>query len=445
MNWLLLILGVFLTAAFVTIVVILVKRHGGGTPVYKDQCKSNKDCSVTQKCAYNRDYDRTICIPKDKTECDLYPYTKLVECELDKKDGICNLCVNSPQWGCVEVTDKKPYKWSQKDKTLTLPNSPAGKGWCLPPVIQKSKCNNLTSDSILIQTENEKGQTVYEWGCHCQLPNLFMQDSPGSNCNEELACGYPDDGDLYVPVGDKKCTRTSDCASGQVCWTADGKPPQAGSDASCFAPWTDNQDVDPRSGACKCKTGLKYYGIHDTKTGTYVKNCVSDSCAPNGHIENGVCVCNPGYIRCPEDVNNPNLTSHCKNNPTCIPDPCMPNGSFDTSSKAKACTCVGKNLANVVSENSPTGWICNDLCDPGPCGSHGDCYVTGDEPHKQAQCQNCKCPWTNDPVGSTPASTTCGNNDNRQDNGAECVSDSDCCHGNCSFCGWTGGSFCGGC
>jgi hypothetical protein len=422
MKWPLIVFGVLIIAAVVAIIVIMATRKASSNN-YKDMCTTDKDCNSSQKCILDKDYNRKICADKDKIECNLFPYTELVECDLNQKDGVCATCVNSPEWGCVEVSKDKPYTWSQDGKILNLPDSNPGEGWCLPPVIQKNLCNNKTSDSILIKTGDS-----YTWGCHCQLPNLITQDSPGDNCNSLLACGArTSDGTLLVPIPNTpSCTTNKDCPDpGQVCWTADGTTPGIGENGACFAPWLNNQDVDPRDGACQCKQGLTYSDLSDPKTGIYIKNCVSDTCAPHGKKEGGTntCVCEPGYIRCPEDVKDLSVKQMCKANPTCIPDPCAPQGTYNLTSQS--CDCGEGTWANTLA-NSAVGYICTDLCNPGPCGNRGTCTTSGDEPNKKAVCEDCVCPWSN-----TSTDTSCSTNNGKFPSRNDCYDNSQCCSDNC--------------
>lgn len=481
-------------------------------PIYKPSCNSDSDCLSSQRCIYVPEYSRKICVDFGKTPCKLEP-TQLTQCDLNNPSACLN-CVNLPEFKCIEVsygkldinnsgskyadgivtvnggsgknmsiniktsngkiinasvhypgigykkndiltvnggingsviliTEPKPYIW-KKDKTIiNIPESNANKGWCLPPIPSFKNCNELTSNTVLINT----GNNTYEWGCECNIPNLFTQSSPSENCNIELACGYPEDGTLYIPSS-TTCNTDADCNTGGYCYLSTTDEHEFNNKKYCYYDWLKNQNIDPRDGICKCIKGKTYIGY---KIGDqYFKNCVNDSCAPNGKSTKNnclndmtsCCICNSGYIRCPDDIpiSNTTLYNQCKTVPQCIKDPCQPLGHFDPINKT--CICDATSTSALIDDDqSPIGVSCIDLCKGnGPCGNRGTCYVTGTDPNKKSACKNCKCPWAN--VG---ADQTCLYNTGQKDDGDTCLYDSDCCSHDCKNCWWGGYKQCTHC
>lgn len=350
--------------------------------------------------------------------------------------------------------NQNPYNWKQGDNIINVPESLENKGWCLPDVKQQTtSCNQFTSDTILIEYQNKK----YEWGCHCKIQNLFDQSSPLSDCNVEKACGYErGSGELYViknpdSSGNKwSCTKTEDCAQAgedSLCCVVDTTGNGTGNcddeitgDKYCHVPWLSQPNSDPRYSRCNCIQGLTYYGYSNDDF--YTKDCVADSCQPNGTKSGETCNCNVGYINCPEDIPVSVLKTRCTDSPRCIPDPCNPLGQYDKSSHT--CNCNKIETAEILLDSdSPIGVLCHDLCkNNGPCGDRGKCIVTGTTPNKVASCI-CSCPWCNygDSGCSSPDhSNTCIGNTGKSLLNGNCHSNDDCCPGlNCSYNPFTGG------
>ena len=341
--------------------------------------------------------------------------------------------------------NQNPYNWKQGDNIINVPESLANKGWCLPDVKQQTtSCNQFTSDTILVENEDKK----YEWGCHCTIQNLFDQSNPSENCNVEKACGYESGlGELYViknpDTGNNwQCTKTEDCSQAgadSLCCVVDTTGTGSGNcgdDVSgeqkyCHVPWLSQQDSEPRYGRCKCDSGLTYYGYSNDDV--YTKDCVTDSCQPYGIKSGDTCICNVGYINCPEDIPDSGLKTNCTSNPRCIPDPCAPLGQYDKSSKT--CNCNGIDTSGInFDSSSPTGERCIDLCaNNGPCGERGTCRVTGTGANKVASC-TCSCPWCNYGDPGCPANpnpsktdTVCSGNTRKGKRSEPCYGDDECC------------------
>lgn len=355
------------------------------------------------------------------------------------------------------LNDPTPYNWKQGDKSLYLPESEEGKGWCLPNIEKQTDlCNKFTSDNILINM----GEDKYKWGCYCTTPDMFDHsgDDSLSNCNTEKACGSEQNlGSLWVIRKDQKvCTKDSDCGSdikqSRCC------PPDTGSGSCsdsalpgekkhCYVKWKTQQDTDPRDGRCECTAEGTTYSGSQSGSNSYIKVCVTDGCAPNGKKQTSCdgdvtakycCDCNDGYIRCPEDIVDIELKQRCSSFPQCIKDPCAPLGRWDPNQRTCICDKNSTSVA-VPDTNSPVGMTCVDLCNPGPCGDRGNCVVTGKDSNKKAECINCKCPWCNPgdpgcPSGKDPVEKRClVNSGKTQREGDACDKSKGCCKGSCSY------------
>lgn len=379
------IIGLFLSI----ITVILVLHFSSPSGSFKKSCSSDDDCSDGGKCIYDPDYNKKICT--SGKYCNILDTDNLLECTPGKSD--CDICINQPAYTCVVVDKDNPYKVRKGNKDINLPDSNPGKGWCLPPFKSSNKCNPMTADTVLEQTVDSEGNTIYEWSCLCKYPDLVTK-SQGGDCDVVVACG-------------------EHIENGGVLYTEDNTR------------WNKDKNTDPRKGSCKCPTGEKYIG-----TSTY-KECVSDSCAPNGHIgEDRKCVCNPGWISCPDQVSNENISKYC--NPSmsiCIPDPCYPGGEYN---KQTGCTCKHPDYIRVANEDSPTSAKCRKACPSSVCDDRGTCKVTTDPKTNEPTevCYDCNCPYTN--VGDTDklCSVDSGKEPRK---GNSCDKPSDCCSGKCKY------------
>jgi|694.fasta_scaffold11241_5 hypothetical protein len=365
-----------------------------------------------------------------------------------KNDTITILCDDSDNSATLKFSEN-PYIWKHGTDIINVPESLENKGWCLPDVKQTTSCNQFTSDTILVEYEDNK----YEWGCHCTIQNLFDQLSPLSDCNLEKACGHDSGfGDLYVVKNmddgnQLKCNTNSECITAgadSLCCVPDTTGNLSGScddnvsgseQKYCHVPWLSQPNSDPRYGRCKCGTGLTYFGYSDTNI--YTKNCVKDSCEPNGIKVDTSCECNPGYIRCPEDTKNISYKQNCEGQPQCIPDPCQPFGTYDKD--AKSCNCI--DTAGIADDKSNSiGETCVEFCkNNGPCGDRGTCILIGSDSYRKPFCKNCRCPYCN------PGDTGCGSSEpgypnnctlrmpNMAEPGQDCFGMTCCAPGECKY------------
>lgn len=417
-------------------------------------CQKSSDCPSGMKCIPNPENPgKNECFPINKKFCVITPFTALKECDPTDKNS-CQDCLNIPSFNCVVVNKNKPYTWKQGNKTISIPDSSPGKGWCLPDVDTRQFCNPFTADYVLEQT----GENEYSWGCYCKYPNLF--DHSGgpntlSDCTFVRACGTPEEeGNLVVPTS-QECTKDSDCGSTGKCLYPKSPGP-CGSNATgpkfCHIPWQGDtqKTINPLDGQCICDADKELtYQCIDTGAGYYEMNCVkntcgqyptSTNCQAGGCRENPpdkCCVCPTGYLRCPDDIpiGDSPLCNHCYDyGPSCIPDPCRigddSNGYYDKNrSGGPGCVCPGENMAPVADTDSPVGEICQDLCrGNGPCANRGTCYVDRTEVNPVAKCCNCVCPYTND---GDPTETCSGDNNKRMEYN-DCDSNDQCCSNNCT-------------
>lgn len=486
-----LILIIFGALLFLTIIVMVVHAAVNKSHL-SESCSTDADCEKGDSCIYNPDQKEKQCVSSNKFFCKIDPPSELTKCECTEVDehgvcispakSLCDKCINQPEFKCVQVSAKYPYSWQQGDKKITIPNSPDGYGWCLPPVVKEVKCNPYISEEILMET-NIPGE--YEWGCYCKYPNLFGNDSPGQNCNFTYACGASVSGGgseslgkLYVPTPEKKsCHEDNDCGDEKKCldpylptpcgYNA-GKPSKHIETADCkktgtcvcHQEWLGDLTVtaNPLEGQCVCdKLGsdqLDYQcvvrnpdyfemncvkGICDGFEVTK-ENCNSSQCYkqdPNDPQSPCMCCeCPDGYIQCPDQItaDNQGLILYCQERPTCIKDPCstpeVPGGYWDGTQ----CQC-GPGMTYIEDENSAVGQICIDPCaGNGPCGHRGTCYFPEDaKDAEDARCCNCVCPYTNENDNSCTCAGTAQNDSGsiKQGAGADCCNDDDCCSGDC--------------
>lgn len=453
----------------ITIIIIIIRsRKKSGR--LSEECSSNSDCPKTDVCIPNpEDGNKLQCFPADKKFCEIMPVSELTMCKLDDSTS-CNMCLNNPQFSCVEVSNTKPYTWRKDNKVVKLPNSPPGFGWCLPNVVNRDiTCNPYTSEYVLEQVGNNE----YQWGCLCKYPNLFDHGGGDvfSDCTMVRACGEVDGfGNLYVPHPDsKKCKSNSDCENGDKCLpelspspcgvSSGGQKPTDGDctteDCYCHTTWSNEimDQVNPLYGRCVCDSaqGLEYECIV-TSDDSYQMNCVKGTCIGGSRQQDPekcnqdqckkdgtnceCCVCPTGMIRCPDDLPSDSImVQYClTNGPMCIPDPCatVPGGHWDKSKNS--CVCPGGDGIGVYEDlNSSVGQICKNYCDPSPCGNRGTC--TYDPTTQHATCTGCKCPWTNKGDANCTCSQTimgtCTNTTPKMAYGEPCECDKQCCSGKC--------------
>jgi hypothetical protein len=403
--------GIIIVIAVSAIAIIIIFNLFSTSGEYQKSCNTDADCT-RGTCKFDPDYNKKICT--SGKVCSTIS-TNLLECDPSGANNDCNVCINEPAYACVVVDDLHPYKVKEGTKVVSLPNSKPGKGWCLLPFKPSVKCSSLTSDTILTESIDAKGDVVYEWTCLCKFPNLVTKTT-GGDCNIEVACGAHENiGSLFVPDGGTvACTGNSDCVKDEIC--------HAG---MCYKNWATDKDVDPTKGICKCPANMKYIGTDQNKL------CVSDGCAPNGKSDGNVgCICNKpaggqGYLACPGEVLNPTMKNQCRDSATCLPDPCYPGG---TASMTDGCVCKDGYIREFT-PGSATQWVCKKACEPSVCGSRGNCVVVGTGRDKKETCTGCNCPYTN--VGDD--SNMCGGFNGKLPNGNTCEGDKQCCNGDCSF------------
>ena len=391
----------------ITFVVIIAipRKH-----VLKDQCNTDSDCAVHNKCLFSPDDNRKVCVADSTIDCDIQK--SLTECDLSDSTS-CSKCVQQPPFKCIVVDKDNPYQWKQGTETVKIPDSKPGKGWCLPPVVDKNLCNPATSNAILV----DKGDH-YDWECLCNDPAVVGQEIAGGNCNSVTGCSYPDNGNIYVPVvtnppcsSDKDCDKPEYKIPGDSDWPPycrqpDGSAPDPkGKTNQCWVPWGSEagQKINPSEyGMCNCESGYKplRQKIGDKR---YELQCVTDSCAPGKKsATDDSCDCPAdGYIKCPQDVQD-GYKEQCATNPQCIRDPCAPNGHWDPNQGI--CVCTGTFTSRGGQANA-VGAICEDVCTSGGeniCSPRGTCVINpasgklNGKSGGSGYCVDCKAPFKQD-------------------------------------------------
>lgn len=448
----------FFILIFLTFLAILI--HNKTKSHLSEDCNSDNDCPKDYSCQENPEINnKKQCLPSNKIFCKITPSTELMKCSITDPNS-CSVCLNNPQYSCVEVNKDNPYIWKQNGVNMNIPDSSTGFGWCLPDIVNRDiECNKFTADYIL----QEIKPGVYQWGCSCKYPNLFDHvGEAGSDCLVRRACREVDGfGKLYVPIQNSKiCKIDSDCGSNNKClnplnpipcgYTNDGgiEPSNDCSTSGscvCHTSWEGPivSEIDPLAGQCVCRNNYDFQCIKRSSD-NFELNCIKGQCTCDGCSEapsntcnsslpqHTCCNCPKGMIRCPDDIpsNNTGLINYClRTGSTCIADPCkttsVPDGYYD--SNIGSCICPGGGTP-IEDENSPVGLVCKNLCEGnGPCGNRGTCYTVGN----QARCKDCVCPFINE------GDTTCTCSIMKEGNiygqqGSLCCNDKDCCSGNCS-------------
>ena len=429
MNFIL-ILIIFITILLPIVIYLTIKGSSSYNKNISPYCKKDSDCPDRTKCVYNADYDNYLC---STTKYCSVNNNNLTKCNYDPNstENTCkSLCNNEPAFSCIQVSDNDPYVFKKDNMQYNIKNSPTGSGWCLPDIDQKKniKCNKYTADTILIENKDSS----YDWGCYCKT-NLFTHSgTPISDCTSFIGC--TDDNNNNYPLYNQdfdpntklniKCTKDSDCGPEGKCWDPNGQKLVDSSLGVCYSKWTSDKDTNPiENGFCDCPPGTSFVKLNDGYNS--VLRCATDSCSPGGAlnpIDKKNCICIPGYIRCPDDLDpDTQLAKSCINNPMCIKDPCGGDniGTWNNGSSpgpAHICNCAKGYYEK--QDSSLLKSRCEKRCtgDNDICGNRGDCYVTDDN---QTKCKNCKCPYVQDPTN------TC--NTKLVGQGETCMFTSDCC------------------
>lgn len=394
-----------LVIAFIVILAI-PRKH-----VLKDTCTTDSDCGIHNKCIFSPDDNRRVCVEDSTIDCDIQK--SLTECDLSDNTS-CSKCIQQPPFRCLVVDKDHPYHWKQGDDVVKIPDSKPGKGWCLPPVVDKNQCNSATSNAILV----DKGDH-YEWECLCNDSTVVGQETVGGDCNVVTGCGYPNDGNIFVPVA-TKCSSDTDCDKDDYkipddtewlpyCGNPDGSKGK-GTANQCWVPWGSKagRKINPSEyGMCQCRSGLaplrKKIGEN-----RWELSCAKDLCSPGKTIPDGVggtkCDCKAnelkGYIECPNDVQD-EWKNTCTTHHQCIKDPCAPAGSWDVDKLR--CDCPGVTDTSQGNIYNAVGHRCEDVCivDGGQdlCSPRGTCVIdptSGGKVNGKGYCIDCKAPFTQD-------------------------------------------------
>ena len=391
MIYIILSIIIFLILITITIVILTQKKN-----TLSGTCSSDSDCPSGKICIFSKDYNQNICADKGKQSCSLES-DSLLTCKLDS--NTCDSCINEPPFNCIEVSKDKPYIWKQGDKTINIPFSHTGSGWCLPAISDSSKiCNKFTSDTILIKKDDKN----YEWGCSCKT-NLFdhKNGESDSDCVLELACnhnvGDSSAGSIYVLNPENKvCSSNKDCNNGDVCWNQNNIS-SLGATGYCYTDWLDNNIKDktnPTDGFCKCETGYISRKIKITDN-NYDMQCIKDQCigGKTDINDKNKCICDTGYINCniiQDDKKYPEIMAKCAQQEYCIPDPCLP-GIYNT--KDRVCDyCPSGTISKPGNDPSTIiGTSCINPCaNNGPCSAGSTCKF---DDSKKVSC-SCVCPFT---------------------------------------------------
>jgi hypothetical protein len=326
-----------------------------------------------------------------------------------------NFYIDANYTACIQ--QGPPYEWSG-NVTNGICRLRDGQ-YCLPTFMPDVYCNPITSRKVLF-----KDGRGYKWGCVCKDSTKFGQKNDGShqNCDQITMCGLEGSAINPNPIGrgiyrqqkvgttvspvvcsnDDDCTvggfSGDKCVRGKCYWQA-GSPQKAGSN------WDPYQTLssDNMLGACQCAVQEevdKFSKMNcvmskgcaggqakcvDTATKMIPKQRDANGNCPAGSIESeDWCECPAGFVDCQrlaytvsEEGGAPYYNGICTV-PSCVPDPCGPNGRLDE--KTLSCVCdPGFDLIqypyNIIKQK------CVNPCadDRNPCGlgeySRGTCYV----------------------------------------------------------------------
>jgi len=311
------------------------------------------------------DVDPTIPCPLDPSD------KVLVACDLTDSTS-CTDCAHGFH-SCYKVDTDHPYQFKAPSSEVLI-NVPDGT-WCLPTKTTTLNCTEATGVPILAQLNSNENV----WMCSCKYPRLFNSEGAFGDCLYETACSRLDDESKSHLI----CPLTVENPEDNYC-----KPNST---------FLSNPTWNPTLGICDCKStdAPEYLNLEDGQ----IKICVADSCTP-GKKKGDDCDCGSisdiktdavpykTYISC----NSQTKQGTCKTGSQCIPDPCNPGGI--TGGDENECICTAPDYIQQPNSNSPTGYICENLCtNNGPCGNRGTCYLASTDTEKVALCTNCNYPW----------------------------------------------------
>lgn len=309
-----------------------------------------------------------------------------------------------------------PYVWDDKNNVCKLSNGT----YCLPTVIQDVYCNPYTTKKVLTKTEDG-----YQWKCICNGTEFNQTPNSGQDCNHMMLCGMEGsttnpsnfqrgiyhldkNGLPYTCINDDDCNvdgfSGDKCSEGKCFW-------QPGSATSKGSNWNPLDNYKNSAGAstsrpaaaCKCgpdETAGPNMTCIPNKCPGGLQKCVDSNgqsaARVNGECPIGYkpsdteCECPKGkFIDCRDigtsrtDTQPPiSYYNGICTIPSCVPDPCGENGTFDVTTR----NCICKpGYTNVVAPHSLIGQTCVNLCDDihNPCGpddptngfKRGDCFV----------------------------------------------------------------------
>ena len=362
------------------------------------------------------------------------------------KDFFKNFYVNLTEDQCKPPSDPNftgffPYEWVESEQSCRLKNG----SYCLPTVMQDIYCNPFTSRKVLFNLGEQgyqwkcicKDPTRFNQGVNsyadCNHINLCGMQGSAINPDPITQRGLyhiDADGSAFT------CNIDDDCEPGDKC--VGGTPGSAMKTGKCYwqsgpngSVWDPTkpygngkptyacqcgpEEVPDAKGNCvpqKCPGGRQkcidgagqaiqtctsgqtcVYGgttcSDSNPTCTSLNTRDSEGNCPSGTtLSDTECECGKGFIDCRTIAYTQNqLTGSPYYNgactvPSCIPDPCSPNGKFDPITKNCVCN-TGYDI--MLTPYSVVGQKCVNLCsdDYNPCGNstftdgtyRGDCYV----------------------------------------------------------------------
>nr|CAD7425818.1 unnamed protein product [Timema monikensis] len=241
----------------------------------------------------------------------------------------------------------------------------------------------------------------------CLCLNGFT-GNPYVECGRVTGCRSDNECSLSEACINGKCESPCHCGLNAICDVVNHQATckclqgYTGNPASgCVVPEGSNCEPDPcgPNSGCRVVNGSplcfclpEYEGNPPTKLCSLPSNpCDPSPCGPNTQcsiLGNGFakCTCLTGYLE------SPNTIRGCieRKNP-CDPNPCGPGAMCDPQ-REQACFCPEPTIGNPYRSCSEP---VKALCQPGPCGSNADCYVSD----SQEQCY-CKPSYIGDPYSS---------------------------------------------